>query len=134
MMTAGAPTVDPRCQGQGPKSKPIVGDDEEEDLATMYMAVAEIRHASSACMDLSCTKSGFSSRSRRVKICIRRRQDFMAEIDKQDVHDREVQEENFHNCVKSQMHMRKDGKVTIAARYVQCRLQRICQQVCYQVH
>ena len=32
---------------------PRAGDDEEEDLAPMYMAVAEIRHVSSACMDLS---------------------------------------------------------------------------------
>ena len=53
MMTAGAPTINPRCQGQGPKSKPTAGDDSEEDMATMYTSVAEARHASSACLDLS---------------------------------------------------------------------------------
>ena len=63
MMTAGAPTINPRCEGQGPKSKPIAGDDEEEDGATMYTAVAEIRHASSACMDLSPLSTSYCSSS-----------------------------------------------------------------------
>ena len=39
MMTAGAPTISTRCQGQGPKSKPTAGDDNEEDLEPIeYMA------------------------------------------------------------------------------------------------
>ena len=42
----------------------------------------------------------------------------MAEIDKQSVHDREVQEDMFHDCVKSRVHAKRNEGVTIAAKYV----------------
>ena len=70
-VTAGAPAIHPICQGKGPKSNPTVGDDNEKDLEPMYMAIAEIRHSSSLCLNLSpfvtsyvswtmlCTRTGF---------------------------------------------------------------------------
>ena len=41
----------------------------------------------------------------------------MAEIDKQSFHDREVQEDMFHDCVKSRFHTKRNEEVNIAAKY-----------------
>ena len=109
---------------------PRAGDDEEEDLAPMYMAVAEIRHVSSACMDLfpfaksyvsfsiSCARNGFSLRSRRVNIRIRQRVDFIAKAGDQNFH-AEADVQTAGKCVtESRMHVEKSRGVTIAARDV----------------
>ena len=94
------------------------------------MAVAEIRHVSSACMHLSpfaksyvsssisCARTGFSSRSRRVNIRIRPRLDFMAKAGDQNCH-AEADVQTAGKCVtESRMHVEKSRGVTIAARDV----------------
>ena len=41
----------------------------------------------------------------------------MAEVDKQNCHDRKVQEDMFHDCVKIQVHAKQSEEVAIAAKY-----------------
>ena len=84
MMTVGASTVNTRCKGHGPKSKPTAGDDNEEDVGPLEpvddVAIVGVRHPSSSCLDLFpfvtsyvssqklCARTEVPSRIRKVRV------------------------------------------------------------------
>ena len=111
MMTAEALTINPRYQGQGPKSKPTAGGDNEDDLEPIeYMAIAEDRHSSLSCLDLphvsrhvcSCfilyTRTRISLRSRRVRVRDVAATDEVCHEREMPDNDREVAKEEKHRA------------------------------------